>query len=193
MHANAHPHGDALRPGMVGLSTLDGNGCRNRIGGTSKCREDSVTLAADLLAVVLRERRTLQVPALFQHVSVTIAQLLQETRRALYVGEEQCDSPCWQIFPGMGWLGLAADGSLWLRWQQAQFASAFAEQFAELLRIVGAWPSSAPFPARDIEVQGSPDAISHVLLGPAAFQPGHAQQVIRGGLCCFFGHDSSET
>ena len=63
---------------MVGQSMLDGYGCRNRIGSTSKSREESVALGADLLAIVLHDYCTLQVPALLQHVGVMIAQLLQE-------------------------------------------------------------------------------------------------------------------
>src|SRR5258708_28257895 len=95
----------------------------------------------------------------------------------------------------MIWLGpvwLAVRGRLrGLWWQQAQFAGALAEELAEFLYIVAAGPGCATFPACDIEIQGSTDLIGDILLRPAAFQPSHAQQVIRGGLCCFFGHDSS--
>src|SRR6266699_1706976 len=156
MQANACLDRDALGPEMACKSTLDGECSPNCISGTVKDYEEAIALGAGFVAVPPPKRRSRQLAVVGQHADITISQLLQQACGSLHVSEEQRDSSCWQIILGTSWLRLPAYASLWLRWQQAQFAGAFAEQFAELLHIIGAWPSSAPFPARDVEIQGSP-------------------------------------
>src|SRR5215469_9100909 len=197
MQADARQHDRILGPIVGGQSMLDSHGCPSRVDGAGKDDKEGIALCIDLIAVPLPKCSAHNLAIIGEQTGVLIAQLLHQMCGFCHVSEEHRQGPCWQIFRRMAWLGpiwLAVRGSLlWLWWQQAQFAGAFAEELAEFLYIVGAGPGGAAFPACDIEIQRGPDAIGDISLRPAAFQPSHAQQVIRGGLFRFFGHDSSNT
>src|SRR5579884_930613 len=107
-------------------------------------------------------------------------------RRFYHVNEEQCDGSCWKILRFaqgditslliIQCIEFAARCllHLGLPWQQAQLAGALAKEFTEFLYIVGTRPGGAAFPARNIEIEGSTNLISDILLRPASFLPGLA-------------------
>jgi hypothetical protein len=94
MNADAYLYGDALRPGMGEEHALGRNRRFDGIASAGKGHKEGVALGIHLVAVVLLKRGTQQVPALSEHIGVPLAQLLQEARRSLDIGEEQRDGSC---------------------------------------------------------------------------------------------------
>ena len=88
-----HAHPDrAIRKGA--LSVL---GSRHRIRGTAERNKERIALGIHLDPVVRRERSSQTAAMLEQRVAVTIAELLQQPRRALDIREEQRDDPHRQV------------------------------------------------------------------------------------------------
>jgi hypothetical protein len=44
-----------------------------------------------------RERLTQEAAMLGQHIGIPVTELVEQPRRALYVGEEERDGTCWKI------------------------------------------------------------------------------------------------
>ena len=61
------------------------------VRGACEGDEEGVALRVDLDAAVSRERLAERAPVLGEHVGVPLAELVQEPRRALDVGEEKGD------------------------------------------------------------------------------------------------------
>ncbi len=79
------------RIGPVRQRALSVLGSRHRIRGTAERDKERVALRIDLDAVVRRERGPQTAAMLVQRVAVTVAELLQQPRRALDIREEQRD------------------------------------------------------------------------------------------------------
>ncbi len=91
VQAHAHPHLGPLRPGVRAESPLS----RNRAGDRLRCAregvEERVALRVDLRAA-LRAQVLAEEPAvLADDFAVVVAELLEQPRRALDVGEEERD------------------------------------------------------------------------------------------------------
>src|SRR6266699_4995767 len=97
MQPHAYPHHHAFWPGKGEEGTLSGHRRQDRIGGACKGHKKSVTLRVHLTTVPLVENATQKLSALRQHVGKTLAQLLEQARRSLDVGEEQGDGSCWEV------------------------------------------------------------------------------------------------
>ena len=80
---------DANRPGIEELGSLRSSG--DRIVRRGKDEEERVALGVDLGAVVARERFPQGAPVIGQDVCVAVAELMEEPRRSLHVGEEEGD------------------------------------------------------------------------------------------------------
>ena len=74
---------------MSSEGTLNIHRSRESIQSTSKCHEESVPLCVNLIPVPLLENSTQQLPVLFQQIGVAVAQLLEQARGSLDIGEEQ--------------------------------------------------------------------------------------------------------
>src|SRR5439155_6192964 len=91
MQTDTHPDRDTAGPGMLCQGPLYGGGSRNRISSACKGHEKGIPLRIDLVTMILCEHLPQQFSAFGQHIGVALAQLLQEARGALYIGEEQRD------------------------------------------------------------------------------------------------------
>ena len=92
-HAKAAPHRPILRSKR--LLALDRGG--GRLLGARERKEERVALIVDFLASVLAGGRAQDLPVLGQHLSVLLAQTLQQLGRALDVREHEGDGSGRQI------------------------------------------------------------------------------------------------
>ncbi len=97
MQAHTHPHAGTFRPGVSGESVLRGYRCGYSVRGTRKSDKEGITPGVYLVAVPALKDVTQQLPALRQHSGVALAQLLEQERGSLDIGEEQCDCACRQV------------------------------------------------------------------------------------------------
>jgi hypothetical protein len=85
VHAHPHQHGAA------GERRLRFRGRGDRLAGGRECVEEGVALCVHLDAVVRGERIPQDAPVVREQRRVALAVLLQQPRRPLDVGEEECD------------------------------------------------------------------------------------------------------
>ena len=89
------PHPHANRPlGECALAVRSGGNCARRTGERN---EERITLRVDLDALVLGKRRPEPPPMLVQCLPVVVAELVQQSRRALDVGEHQGHDAGWEV------------------------------------------------------------------------------------------------
>src|SRR5712691_7329216 len=97
VQAYAHPDLNALWPGVSSNGTLRrqrrGGGVRGAVEGN----EEAIARGINLAAIRHLEGSTQQAPVLRQQVCVAITQVLQETRRALIVAEQEGHRSRWQV------------------------------------------------------------------------------------------------
>ena len=87
MQAHPHPH----RPARERALRLSGR--RHRVGRTRKGDEERVALRVDLDPVVPPPRLPQRAAVLGKHLRIPVAQLLEQPRRPLDVGEEERHRP----------------------------------------------------------------------------------------------------
>src|SRR5262245_12808185 len=92
MQPHAHRHGHTLGPGRVGKSLLCCYGRCNRLCGTLEDREEAVPRGVDLVTIPPLEHLTQQAPVLLQHLSIPVAQVLEEACGVLNVAAQEGDS-----------------------------------------------------------------------------------------------------
>jgi hypothetical protein len=91
-HADAHLH--VVRPVVLGERELPGGGGLERRAGAAEDDEERVALGVDLDPANLRERRAQEAVVRREHVAVAVAaELLEQTRRALDVREQEGHGP----------------------------------------------------------------------------------------------------
>ena len=83
---------------------------RCRVGGCGEGVKEGIPLHVDLDTTVALEGVTKDPAVLAQNLAVTIAELLQQARRTLDVGEHQGDRPGWQSAARHSW-NFARDGA----------------------------------------------------------------------------------
>jgi hypothetical protein len=69
----------------------------DRIGSSAEGDEERVTLRVHLDAVVIGERRPESPPMLVQRLLITVAELMQQSRRALDIRKQQRHYAGWEI------------------------------------------------------------------------------------------------
>ena len=85
--ARVQPHAHANRPaGKCALGVRGGGDGARRAGEGD---EERITLRVDLDALVVGKRRAELPPMLVQRLPVVVAELMQQPRRALHIGEQQ--------------------------------------------------------------------------------------------------------
>jgi hypothetical protein len=92
--ARVQPHADkdlAAGPVVFGERALRGNRARNRVLRARERVEERVALRVDLRAAAGAKVLAHDPPVVAHDVSVAFAELLEQARRALDVGEEECD------------------------------------------------------------------------------------------------------
>jgi hypothetical protein len=89
------PHADPNRPSFEGAPRLARR--RHRIGCPRERDEERVALRVHLDAFVAREREPDRAVMLGEHLGVPVAELAQESRRALDVREEERHGPGGQV------------------------------------------------------------------------------------------------
>jgi hypothetical protein len=82
---------DADRAGCESIADL-GSGSE-RVGGLPEGNEESIPLRVDLDPAVAEERISQRPAMLGQHLCIRVAELVEQPRRALDVGEEEGDRP----------------------------------------------------------------------------------------------------
>jgi hypothetical protein len=89
----AHPHANlaTLGPLVRPERTLGRDRTRDRVSRARERVEERVALGVDLRAALVTEAFPEQPPVVAHDLAVGIAQLLEQPRRALDVGEEKCD------------------------------------------------------------------------------------------------------
>ena len=80
---------------MSGECTLNCYRSRDSIYSTHKCHEESVPLRVNFVSIPLLASKTQHLAVLHQHTGVAVAQLLEQARGALDIGEEQRDRSGW--------------------------------------------------------------------------------------------------
>src|SRR2546421_2567934 len=100
MDANSHSHSDVLRPKMAGEGALEGDGCRDGIGGTCKGDEEGIPLCIDFVAVVVGKHHPQEVTTVCQYTGVMVTQALEEACGPLDIAEKQGNRPCRQVASG---------------------------------------------------------------------------------------------
>lgn len=90
---DAHPHPDRCikRPLMPGERPLPGDGCRDSLPRVVEGDEERVALRRDLVSVVRGPRLAQQPVVLVEDAVVVVAEVLQEPRRRLDIGEQEGD------------------------------------------------------------------------------------------------------
>jgi hypothetical protein len=91
VQSHSHPQRDAVGPRLRGQRPLRGYGRCDRIAGPRERDEEGVALRVDLVALELLERRSEQASVRRQDVAVALAELPQQPRRPLDIGEEERD------------------------------------------------------------------------------------------------------
>ena len=91
VHAHAHAQLCVARPLVRGKRTLGVDGRADRVLRPAERGEEGVALGIDLPAVVRGERVADDALVLGEDRAVVVAQLLEQPRRALDVGEEEGD------------------------------------------------------------------------------------------------------
>ena len=93
--ARVQPHPHPYRP--VGKCTLAVRGGGDRVRRAGESDEERVALRVDLDALVVGKHGAESPPMLVQRLPVGVAELVQQPRRALHVGEQQCHDTGRQI------------------------------------------------------------------------------------------------
>ncbi len=81
---------------MPGQGALSRNRCGQRILGPRKGDENGIPLSVHNLTTMLLKNPLEEGVLVDQDIGVPIPQIVQKTRRALYVGEEERNSSRWQ-------------------------------------------------------------------------------------------------
>jgi len=97
MHPHAHTYVRLVWPASAEERALSDEGCLNRVNRTLENHEESIALGIDFVAVPLLKCHAQQVPALFEHAGITLAQPLEQARGPLDVGEEQRHGAGWKL------------------------------------------------------------------------------------------------
>ena len=102
-----HPHPDLrpLRPRLGEQVTLRVHRRRNRVLRRLERDEERIPLVVDLSPAVRGERRAQNPVMLRQKLRVPGAELLQQPRRPLHVGEEERDGATMKLRRGPPWRG----------------------------------------------------------------------------------------
>jgi hypothetical protein len=93
VHPHADPTLDAVGPGVARERALAVDRRLDPVARTGERDEERVALGADLVAVVRDERLTEEPAMVGQQLAVPLAELLEQARRALDVGEEHRHRP----------------------------------------------------------------------------------------------------
>jgi hypothetical protein len=93
--ARVEPHPDAHLPVGERLLTLERR--RGCVGRTREGDEERVPLGVDLDAAVARERLAQRAPVLCEHRGVAVAELMEQSRRALDISKEEGDGPLGEL------------------------------------------------------------------------------------------------
>ena len=91
VQTHSHLDLDALRPGVREERELALDGREHSLARARERNEERVALRIHLVAVVSVERISQQLPVVRQNCGIPLAQLLDEPRRPLDVGEEEGD------------------------------------------------------------------------------------------------------
>jgi hypothetical protein len=91
--ADPHPDLDALRPGLVAVAPLHRNRGGDRVLRPWERDEERLALCVDFVAAVFSDRIADELVMARQHAAVLGAELLEQPRGALDVGEEEGHGP----------------------------------------------------------------------------------------------------
>ena len=97
MDAHAHAQRHTAGPVVGGERTLCCGGRCDGILRTLKRDEERVSLRVDLLAFVLLVGGSEEAVVVGAGTAIALTKLLQESRRSLDVGEEECDRPAREL------------------------------------------------------------------------------------------------
>jgi hypothetical protein len=86
---------------VIGKVALEISRRLNGCAGPIECDEKGIPLRVDLVAAVPIEHLPQELPVILQQVAVLLgAEVSQEPRRSLDVGEQEGDSPSWPFRHG---------------------------------------------------------------------------------------------
>src|SRR5437764_14824454 len=93
MDAHTNDERDAVRPLVPMERSLTRRGCGHRVGGRAEDAEEGITLCIDHLPAGGIERLTQEAAMRRKDLPVAFAaELLEQLRRSLDIGEQKCDS-----------------------------------------------------------------------------------------------------
>ena len=99
MQAHPDPHLGAPRPFVLCERALSFDRCPHGVLRAREREEERVALRVDLAARRRLEGAAQEPPLVGQHLPVVVAELLQQARRALDVGEQERDGAAWESHP----------------------------------------------------------------------------------------------
>jgi hypothetical protein len=95
--AHAHPHGDALRPGVPGQPALGFGSRADRLGGACESHKEGVPLGVDFVAVPGGKDLAQDLALVGQQGRVALAERLEQLGRAFDIGEQESDRAFGQV------------------------------------------------------------------------------------------------
>jgi hypothetical protein len=115
-----HAHLDSLGPGVRSKRALGGRRRVDSILRPAKGDEERVTLAVDLLATVRGEGGAQELLVIGEHLPVTLAQPLEQPRRALDVREQEGDGAALKLRREPPWRKARASSRLCQAWRSGR-------------------------------------------------------------------------